>query len=125
MMVFTPKLAIATAAVLVAIGLLWVGFVESGRSQTSMTQGFGVQAVNGLGFGVAAQSHSRLIAAEPMVVSHPKDNIPALAVSGSVIAAMIMLALAFARFQTVHPAAHSEMATPRRRRLVTSGASQP
>lgn len=115
MMVFTPKLAFATAAVLVAIGFLWVGFVESGRSQISLKQGFGV----------AAQSNARLIAAEPMVVSQPKDNIPALAVSGSVIAAMIMLALAFARFQTVRPAAHSEMATPRRPRLVTSGASQP
>ena len=125
MMVFTPKLALATAAVLVAIGLLRVGFVESGRSQTSMAQGFGAQAVNSQGFGATAQSHGGLIAAEPLVVSHPKDNVPALAVSGSVIAAMIMLALAFARSQTVHPAAHSEMATSRRPRLVTSGASQP
>lgn len=113
-MLFTPKLALTTTAVLVAVGLLWVGFVESGRSQATISQGTGI----------AAQTHSQLIAAEPMSVSHPKDNVPALTVSGSAIAALTMLALVVARFQTVHRSGQSEMATPYRPRLVTSGASQ-
>ena len=123
MMVFTPKLALITTAVLVAVGLLWLGFVESGRSQATIAQGIGTQ-----GFVAAAPSHSQLIAAEAMPVSHPEDNVAALAVSGSVIAALIMLALAFARFQTLNPPGHAsihpEMTSTRRPRLVTSGASQ-
>ena len=126
---FTPKLALTTTAVLVAFGLLWVGFVESGRSQTTISRGSGA----------AVQSPHQLIAAQPMVAlavpgisqtgtspatPQPKDNVLALAVSGSVIATLIMLALAIARFQSVHPTARPEMATSRRARLVTSGAPQ-
>lgn len=134
----SPKLALTTTAVLVAIGLLWVGFVEGGRGQTTINQGSGSQ-----GPAVAGQYPHRFInqhiAAEIMAAPavpgfadtgaspaapQPQDNVPALALSGTVIASLVMLALAFARFQAVHPAVHSETATPRRTRLVTSGPPQ-
>ena len=134
----TPKLALTTTAVLVAIGLLWVGFLEGGRGQTTINQGSGSQ-----GPAVAAQYHhqfvNQYIAAELMpapavpefadtgaspAALQPQDNVPALALSGTVIAALVMLSLAFARFQAVHPAVHAETATPRRTHLVASGPSQ-
>ena len=88
MMVFTPKLALITTAVLVAVGLLWLGFVESGRSQATITQGIGTQ-----GFVAAAPSHSQLIAAEAMPVSHPEDNVAAFRYGAPGRAVGVQLAL--------------------------------
>ena len=131
----TPKLALSTTAILVAVGLLWLGFVEGGRSQISSGQGSQVS-------GVAGQFPNQLIAAGTMTAwavpgiaetgaspatSQPQDNVPALALGGSVIASLVMLAVAFARFQAVHPpvvSGDSGMAAPRRNRLVTSGTPQ-
>ena len=129
----TPKLALTTTAILVAVGLLWVGFVEGGRSQLSGNQGSPVS-------GAAGQYPNQFIAAGTITAAtipgfaltgaspaapQPKDNVPALALSGTVIVSLVMLALAFARFQTVRPtvepAVRSETATRRRTRLVTTG----
>ncbi len=121
----TPKLALTSAALLMSIGLLWVGFVESGASQTNVSQGIGV----------AGKYPHQFIAAETMSDSaifglprtgatqtplQSKDNVPALALSGSAIAALVMLALAFARFQGVHPGT----ATSRRTRFATVAEAQ-
>ena len=133
----TPKLALTTTAVLLAIGLLWVGFVEGGRGQTTVIHGSGTSAQ------YPHQFINQNIAAEIMAASavpgvpqtgaspaarHPQDNVPVLALSGTVIAGLVMLALAFARFQAVHPAVRPavrpETPTPRRTRLVTSGPPQ-
>ncbi|PKB64955.1 MAG: hypothetical protein BZY80_01170 [SAR202 cluster bacterium Io17-Chloro-G2] len=125
----TPKLALTTTAVLMTVGLLWTGFVEGGHSRTVISQGAGV----------AGQYPNQMIAAGtltapavpgfadtgPLAASHqPQDNVPALALSGSVIASLVMLTLAFARFQGVHPAADPGTATPRRDRFATSGTPQ-
>ena len=132
----TPKLAFTTTAILVAVGLLWVGFVEGGRGQIS-------DSLGSQGAGVAGQYPNQFIAARTMTAPavpgfadtgalpaapKPQDNVPALALSGSAIASLVMLALAFARFQSIHPgvnpAVGSETANPRRARLVTSGPPQ-
>ena len=125
----TPKLALTTAAVLLAVGLLWVGFMENGRER----------ATAGQGFGASVASQYRLIAGGPMAASaiprisqtgaspadlRPNDNVTALALSGTVVAAMVMLALGFARFHTGQPTGDPVTATPRRTRLATSGPPQ-
>lgn len=125
----TPKLALTTAAILMAIGLLWLGFVEGGRTPATISHGAGV----------AGQNPGQLIVVTKMTASaipgfaqteaspaaaQPQDNVPALALSVAVIAFLVMLALAYARFQAVPPAVHAERATSRRTRLVASGPPQ-
>lgn len=105
----TPKISLIATAILMTFGLLWLGFAEGRMGQATASQGIGV----------AGQYPNQFIGAETMTAAapawvsgnvassqvskgpgaKPKDNVPALALSGSVIASMVMLALAFARIQ--------------------------
>ena len=106
----SPKLALTTTAVLVAVGLLWVGFVEGGGGQSSHRSGTSGQYLN--------QFVNKHIAPKTMAASaitgfpgtgaspaglKSQDNVPALALSATLIASLVMVALAIARFQAVHP----------------------
>ena len=107
-MLIAPKLALITTAFLMAVGLLWVGFLESGRSQVMM---------NGAA-GVVTHNPDRFIAAETMAASgvcaifgsegssaaaSNNNNSMALTVSASAITMLIMVTLGFARFRPTGP----------------------
>lgn len=128
----TPKVALTTTAILVAVGLLWVGFLEGGRGQTFGSQGGQVS-------GVAGQYPNQLFAAGAMTASalpgfqqtgvsrsDPKaqDNLLALALSSSVIVSLGIVALIFARSQKVSPTMNPGMAALRRTRLAAGGTPQ-
>lgn len=107
-MLIAPKVALITTAFLMAVGLLWVGFVESGRSQEMM---------NGAA-GVVTHNPDRFIAAETMAASRVSaifgsqgspvaasndDEATALRVSASAITMLIIVTLGFARFRPTGP----------------------
>ena len=107
-MLIAPKLALITTAFLMAAGLLWVGFVESGRSQVVM---------NGAA-GFVTHNPDRFIAAETLAASGVSaifgsqgspaavaddNNSMALKVSASAITVLIMVTLGFARFRPTSP----------------------
>ncbi len=107
-MLIAPKLALITTAFLMTVGLLWVGFVETGRSQIMMN---GAAAV-------VTHNPDRFIAAETMAASRVSaifgsqgssaaasndNNAMALTLSASAITVLIMVTLGFARFRPTGP----------------------
>ena len=103
-MIITPKLALTTTAILMAIGFLWIGFVESTPSRGTTSQGIGA----------AGQYPVQFIAANTIVASgdaaisghgasamaqQSKDNVPVLVLSATAIVLVIMGVFTYVWFQ--------------------------
>ena len=122
-MIIAPKLVLITTAILMAVGLLWVGFVESGRSQVMMNGAAGVVTHNPDRFiaaeTMAASGVSAIFGSEGSRVAAANNNdAMALTVSATAITVLIMVTLGFARFRPRGPSfAHTVRRLPERFRF--------